>query len=79
MFLLQGVYRPNTTPIAQDRKYKDLQSLALTSTSLRDLLFYTSYEERDRGHTGKPKTMNSHQNIEERTSSESSALFILQS
>ena len=27
--IIQGVDRPNTTPIGQDRKYKDLQSLSL--------------------------------------------------
>ena len=42
---IQGVDRPNTTPIGQDRKYKDLQSLSLTSTSLRDIPFL--YEIKD--------------------------------
>ena len=36
--IIQGVDRPNTTPIGQDRRYKDLQSLSLTSTSLRDII-----------------------------------------
>ena len=37
--IIQGLDRPNTTPIGQNRKYKDLQSLSLTSTSLRDIPF----------------------------------------
>ena len=34
-------YRPNRTPIGQDRKYKDPHSFTLTSTSFKDHLFYT--------------------------------------
>ena len=37
--IIQGVDRPITTPIGQDRKYKDLQSLSLRSTSLRGIPF----------------------------------------
>ena len=36
--MFQGTDRPNTTPIGQDRKFKD-QSFALTSTSFKDLHF----------------------------------------
>ena len=44
--IIQGVDRPNTTPIGQDRKYKDLQSLSLTSTSLRDIPFLYEPDQR---------------------------------
>ena len=40
--LVKGVDRPSTTPIGQDRKFKDPQSSARTSTSLRDLPFLLS-------------------------------------
>ena len=34
--LVTGCYRPNRTPIGQDRKYKDPHSFTLTSTSFKD-------------------------------------------
>ena len=38
--IIQGVDRSNTTAIGQDRKYKDLQSISLTSTSLNIPFLY---------------------------------------